>query len=263
MQPSEFMKFIAPLYFIYRITAFKEGGVELRDFIVLVLIISIPLALILVEPNNGTVAMIGMSMVALCVITGIATRYWALPMFIALTLVGTVAYNVPYVTARIHAYMHPELDLQGKGHQPHQAKIAAGSGQLFGKGPGKSLQKLSYLPEAQNDYIAAIYAEEFGFLGIITLIVLYTVIGCVGFHISAMAADAPGCHLGAIISFIICFQAFLNLGVVSGFLPSTGLNLPFFSQGGTSLMVNIAAVGILLDIEKRARKSEFGSENEL
>jgi cell division protein FtsW len=144
--------------------------------------------------------------------------------------------------------LNPELDLKGKGHQPYQAKIAAGSGQLLGRGPGNSLQKLSYLPEAQNDYIAAIYAEEFGFLGIVTLIVLYMIIAYVGFYIAHICQDRNGLYFATAITFLICFQAFMNLGVVSGLLPSTGLNLPFFSQGGTSLMANIAGLGLLLNI---------------
>ena len=144
---------------------------------------------------------------------------------------GTFAIIFPYVAARLKVYRHPELDLKGKGHQPYQAKIAAGSGQLFGKGPGNSLQKLSYLPEAQNDYIAAIYAEEFGFAGIAVLICLYTLLGCLGFQIAAQASTDEGFYYASAVTFLLCFQAFLNLGVVSGLLPSTGLNRLCSSRG--------------------------------
>ncbi len=172
-------------------------------------------------------------------------------------VIGSVsAYHLPYVTARLKVYLHPELDLKGKGHQPYQAKIAAGSGRLFGRGPGNSLQKLSYLPEAQNDYIAAIYAEEFGFIGISCLILLYMLIGYVGVYIAHHTEERSGFYLAAVITFLVCFQAFMNMGVVSGLLPSTGLNLPFFSQGGTSLMVNIMAIGLLLDIDRLRLKAK-------
>ena len=144
--------------------------------------------------------------------------------------------------------MNPEYDLRGKGHQPHQAKIAAGSGQMWGKGIGESLQKLEYLPEARSDYIAAIFAEECGFVGIMGLIFLYMLIGFCGFHIATSAQDIEGFYVASIFTFLICFQAFLNLGVVSGLLPSKGTNLPFFSQGGSSLLANMMAVSILLRV---------------
>jgi cell division protein FtsW len=158
------------------------------------------------------------------------------------------AYNLSYVSARLKVYMNPELDLKGKGHQPYQAKIATGSGRLFGRGPGNSLQKLSYLPEAQNDYIAAIFAEEFGFLGIFSLICLYMSVACLGFYLALFSDTKEGFYFASTITFLIAFQAFLNLGVVSGLLPSTGLNLPLFSQGGSSLMANIFGLGLLVNI---------------
>ena len=106
------------------------------------------------------------------------------------------------------------------------------------------------MPEAQNDYIAAIYAEEYGFVGVVCLILLYMAIGYVGFFIANSTEERGGFYFASVITFLICFQAFMNLGVVSGLLPSTGLNLPFFSQGGTSLMANIMGLGLLLDIAR-------------
>jgi cell division protein FtsW len=204
--------------------------------------------LILVEPNNGTVGVIALTLIMLCGLTQISVKYWAIPLLAMCLVGGLFAYNLAYVSARLKVYWNPELDLRGKGHQPYQAKIAAGSGKLWGKGPGNSLQKLSYLPEAQNDYIAAIYAEEFGFIGMMVLIALYMVIGYVGFFIAYGANDRGGFFLAASITFLFSFQAFMNLGVVSGLLPSTGLNLPLFSQGGTSLIANLSGLGLLLNV---------------
>lgn len=215
---------------------------------------AIPMCLILVEPNNGTTAVIGGAMIILFLLMGVPARFWAVPLAIALILGGLFAAHLPYVGARLQVYLHPELDLKGKGHQPYQAKIAAGSGGLFGRGPGNSLQKMSYLPEAQNDYIAAIYAEEWGFLGMVGLILLYLAFAFAGFSIAFHAEDSAGLYLGGVITFLITFQAFLNMGVVSGLLPSTGLNLPLFSQGGSSLMANIMGIGILLSIEKSKKE---------
>lgn len=247
-QPSEFVKIIVPAFFIYRFLGVQGEKISLSFFLRVVGIAFIPILLILIEPNNGTAAVIAFSLVVLCFLLRVRFKFWAFPL-VALVLVGgTFASQLPYVTARIKVYLNPELDIKGKGHQPYQAKIAAGSGQLFGKGPGKSWQKLSYLPEAQNDYIAAIFAEEYGFLGVSVLISLYLILACLGFSIASNAQDAGGFYLAAMVTYVITFQAFLNLGVVSGLLPSTGLNLPFFSQGGTSVMANLIGIGILWSI---------------
>lgn len=252
-QPSEFVKYLVPAFAIHRILLFGDTTLNFTDFIKLAVVCAVPMLLVLVEPNNGTAGVIGISLLGVCLLTQIPFRFWGVPLVILVTIAGLFAYNSPYVSARLRVYLHPELDIKGKGHQPYQAKIAAGSGQFLGKGPGNGLQKLSYLPEAQNDYIAAIYAEEFGFLGMFSLITLYALIGLCGLYIALQCPDREGLYLGTIVSFLLCFQAFLNLGVVSGLLPSTGLNLPLFSQGGSSLMANATALGILFSI--KARKS--------
>ncbi|MBA3958651.1 MAG: putative lipid II flippase FtsW [Parachlamydiaceae bacterium] len=249
-QPSEFVKYLVPAYFIHRLLEYRNKPLPLRDFLKMVGIVIVPLLLIMVEPNNGTAAVIGMTLTVVCLLMHVPVKYWAVPLCVFGLVGGVFASQLPYVTARLRVYMHPELDLKGKGHQPYQAKIAAGSGQLFGKGPGNSWQKLSYLPEAQNDYIAAIYAEEFGFIGILTLIALYMMLGYCGFAIASQTTDPAALYLGGAVTFLICFQAFLNLGVVSGLLPSTGLNLPLFSQGGTSLIANMMGIGILHEVAK-------------
>lgn len=248
LQPSEFVKYILPAYFIHRFLEFPRDSFTFRDFLKLVGTVSIPMILITVEPNNGTTAVIGTTVLVLCLLMRISYKYWAIPLLVFVCLGGIFAINLSYVSARMKVYLNPELDLKGKGHQPYQAKIAAGSGRLLGRGPGNSLQKLSYLPEAQNDYIAAIFAEEFGFMGLALLISLYMAIACLGFYIASQCPIIEGFYFAGAITFLITFQAFLNLGVVSGLLPSTGLNLPWFSQGGSSLMANIMGLGIVLNI---------------
>lgn len=247
-QPSEFVKFFVPAFFIHRFLLLQEGTCTLIDFLKIVGLIAIPMALIMIEPNNGTTAVVGAACLAVFFLMRVPFRFWALPLGLSLFVGILFASQLPYVAARINVYLHPELDLKGKGHQPYQAKIAAGSGQFWGRGPGNSLQKMSYLPEAQNDYIAAIYAEEWGFLGILCLIALYMTAVFGAFGIAFRAKTRPGLYMGGTVAFLLGLQAFLNMGVVSGLLPSTGLNLPFFSQGGTSLMANMAGIGILLSI---------------
>lgn len=254
-QPSEFVKYLIPIYYIQFISkdpitpGVKAEGytIKYKQFLKWVAIMMVPVFLIFIEPDNGTVFIIFSSMVAVFVLTKLNLKYWLLPLCILLSIGVIAASQMPHVSDRIKVYLHPELDIRGKGHQPYQAKIAAGSGGLWGRGLGESLQKLDYLPEARNDYIAAIYAEELGFVGVLFLIVLYMLQGYFGFYMATKCVDKKAFYLVAILTFIICFQAFLNLGVVSGLLPSKGVNLPFFSQGGSSLTANIMMVALILN----------------
>ena len=250
LQPSEFVKYLLPLYTIHVISRYKKK-MNFKAFIRLVLTLIVPIGLILIEPDNGTVAIIMATLLVLFILMRIKWIYWAIPVSACTVAAALVASQMPHVSDRIRIYFHPELDLKGKGHQPHQARIASGSGGLLGRGFGESLQKLDYLPEARSDYIAAIFAEEFGFIGIISLIVLYMTIGGLGFNIAIQSKTLEGFYLVAILTFLICFQAFLNLSVVSGLLPSKGTNLPFFSRGGSSLLANFIALGLIVSASRQ------------
>ena len=254
-QPSEFMKLVMPLYFIHLFL--KEKKMTWKRFHLIILMLSIPLFLILIEPDNGAVAIIMVTMMALFFICRIKWIYWLLPVLFLGGLGGLAALQMPHVKERIRIYMNPETDLLGKGHQPYQAKIAAGSGGLYGRGLGESLQKLNYLPEARSDYIAAIYAEELGFIGVLFLVLLYLSIAYSGFHIAFKAQEKAGFYLAATLTFLVSFQAFLNLGVVSGLLPSKGTNLPFFSQGGSSLLANAIAVTLIMSAHRIKEHSSW------
>ncbi len=252
LQPSEFVKYLLPLYAIHVISLYKKT-MNLKGFIRLALTLIIPIGLILVEPDNGTVAIILMSLLILFILMRIKWVYWFLPLCTCVVIGVIAASQMSHVPDRIRVYLNPELDIRGKGHQPHQARIAAGSGGLYGKGIGESLQKMDYLPEARSDYIAAIFAEEFGFIGMLALIMLYMTIGGIGFTIATKARTLEGFYVVSILTFLISFQAFLNLGVVSGLLPSKGTNLPFFSHGGSSLLVNFIAIGLILSVAREKR----------
>ena len=254
-QPSEFAKILIPIYCISALRSI-EGPVTLSFFLRLIGKISIPIGLILIEPDNGTVAILFAALIALFFLARVKWLYWALPLLVLSFCGALIASQMPHVSSRIKIYMHPESDLKGKGHQPHQAKIAAGSGGLTGRGLGESLQKLDYLPEARSDYIAAIYAEEFGFLGVIALIMLYMGIGFFGFSLASKSRDLSGFYLVSVLTFLICFQAFLNLGIVSGLLPSKGTNLPFFSKGGSSLIANFIALSLMINVAYQAQKKK-------
>lgn len=252
LQPSEFVKYLLPIYTIHVILRYKKE-IHFFAFIRLIATLVIPIGLILIEPDTGTVAIILSTLLVLFILMKIKWIYWAIPLSVCVLLGIVAAAHMRHVPDRIRVYLHPEFDLRGKGHQPHQARIAAGSGGLLGKGIGQSLQKMDYLPEARSDYIAAIFAEEFGFIGMLCLIMLYMTIGGIGFIIAAKSTSIEGYYLGAILTFLICFQAFLNLGVVSGLLPSKGTNLPFFSHGGSSLFVNFIAVALIFSIARKQK----------
>ncbi|MCH9608888.1 MAG: putative peptidoglycan glycosyltransferase FtsW [Chlamydiales bacterium] len=249
-QPSELIKFLVPMTFIEWALShhLAKKPITFFAFCKIMAFLSLPIFLVMIEPDNGAAAVIGANLIPLFFLCKVKMRYWALPILLLVAVGVFAAFQLPYVRGRIDVYLHPEKDLKGKGHQAYQAKIAAGSGYLFGRGPGGSLQKLTYLPEAQNDYIAAIYAEEFGFVGMVGLIFLYMLFAFAGFSIAMRSTSLAGCYLAMTITFLISMQAFLNLGVVSGLLPSKGVNLPFFSQGGTSLVTNIIGLVILMNI---------------
>jgi cell division protein FtsW len=249
-QPSEAAKILIPAVFIQWFL--KCDSVNFKSFSKILGLLAVPAGLILIEPDNGTVAILVSLMVVLFSLAKIRWRYWALPLICLIALGGAAALKMPHVPDRIRIYLNPELDLRGKGHQPHQAKIAAGSGGLLGRGLGESLQKLNYLPEARSDYIAAIYAEETGFIGMLALIGLYSGFAYAGFTIAFRTREKGAFLLAAVLTFLIAIQAFLNLGIVSGLLPSKGMTLPFFSQGGSSLMFNVAIVFLLLDISRKS-----------
>lgn len=253
LQPSEFVKYLIPLYYIHTVTKQKNSLGRIQ-FLHVLGIICIPLGLILIEPDNGTVAIILFALIVLFLLSRIKCMYWALPLAIICCIGAIVASQMPHVSDRLRVYLHPEYDLKGKGHQPYQARIAAGSGRLFGRGIGESLQKLEYLPEARCDYIAAIFAEECGFIGMCILILLYTMVAFCGFAIALQVKEIAGFYLVASFTFLICFQAFLNLGIVSGLLPSKGTNLPFFSQGGSSLIANMLALTVIVKVAEEAKQ---------
>jgi len=248
IQPSEFLKVALPAYFLYLCSKTPSIYTDIRAFLKFLSKVCAPIVLVILEPNNGTAGVLILLVIVLTIVSGIPKRFWLLPLCVALSSLVLFAVSSGYVQKRIDSYLHPEKDIRGKGHQPYQAKIAAGSGGLLGKGPAKSMQKFSYLPEAQNDYIAAIFAEEYGFIGITTLIGLYLWLFAEVLTITYRTRSPQVFTWSLSIYFLLCLQTFMNLGVVSGLLPSTGLNLPFFSQGGSSLMANSINIALLYSI---------------
>jgi cell division protein FtsW len=253
-QPSEIMKIILPLFYLYQYEK-HEGKISFYYFLKIMGLMVLSVILIFIEPDNGTAIILLSTICVLLFLTNVRFKFWLFPILLFLGVGAIFAAKMPHVQNRIQVYLNPETDILGKGHQPYQAKIAAGSGGLSGKGLGKSLQKYNYLPEARSDYILAIFAEEFGFVGILVLILVYMFIVFLGFVIGMRANTREGAILAATLSYVFAIQAFLNMGIVSGLLPSKGTSLPLMSQGGSSLIANAVLICLLIQIEEqRCRK---------
>ncbi len=159
----------------------------------------------------------------------------------------------PYRIRRILAFLDPWADPSGKGFQTIQALLALGPGGLFGLGLGQSKQKFLYLPENHTDFIFAMIGEELGFVGVTLVILLFFLLVWRGYKVAMGAADAFTGLLAVGLTSMIAIQAVINMGVVSGILPVTGITLPFLSYGGTSLVFTMLGVGVLLNISRQAR----------
>ena len=205
-------------------------------------------ALILVEPDLGTAIAIAIMVCAVLVVSGTRLRLLASAGGIGITVVLLAIWLEPYRRERIFSFLDPWHDPQGAGFQSVQAMIALGSGGVFGVGLGESVQKIYYLPEASTDMIFAIVGEELGLIGAAAVIAAFAVFAYAGFNIALRCRDPYGKRLAAGITALICGQAAVNVSAVMGLAPLTGIPLPFVSYGGSSLVVGLAAVGILLNI---------------
>lgn len=212
-QPSELLKLTMPLFFIHKL---RQGPIDktFMKFIKSQSVFILSIFLVILEPDNGTAALLLVTLVALYFLISVRLRYYLIPMGLVLVCAAVFASRMTHVQERIDIFLHPEKDLFGKGHQPYQAKIATASGGLFGVGLGQSLQKLNFLPEARSDYIAAIYSEEFGFFGVMVLVILYMSLFSCCFCISLDCHDYFDAAIVMIYTFLIALGAFINLGVV-------------------------------------------------
>jgi cell division protein FtsW len=207
--------------------------------------------LILAEPDLGTAISLVIVLLAVLVVSGTPARTLAAGTSIAVT-VGLIAiWFEPYRRARIFSFLNPWNDPQGAGFQTVQALISIGSGGFLGAGLGHGVAKINYLPEAHTDMIFAVIGEELGLLGVTAVIVAYAAFAYAGLRVALACTDPFGKRLAGGIVGLVCGQAVINLAAVLGLAPLTGIPLPFISYGGSSLVVALLAVGILLNIAGR------------
>lgn len=205
---------------------------------------------LLIQPDTDTFLIMAAAGTAMFIVAGGRWRDIALLAGAAIILFAMVAMMRPYVMERITTFMHSESDPQGSGYQIQQSLIAVGSGGVWGRGYGQSIQKFEYLPEPIGDSIFAVYAEEFGFAGALLMVLLITGFVFRGLKVATQATDLFGTLIVVGLMTVIALQAFLNIGAMIGLAPLSGLPLPFISHGGTALFMLLTALGIVLNVSK-------------
>jgi cell division protein FtsW len=207
--------------------------------------------LLILEPDLGTAIALLVMLAGILLVTGTPVRVLVVALTIAGALGTAAIWLEPYRRARFFAFLHPWHDAQGTGFQIVQAMIGMGSGGLFGVGLGQGVQKIFYLPEAHTDMMLANIGEELGLLGVTAVIAAYGLFAWAGLAIALRCRDPFGKRLAAGLTVLVCGQAAINVAAVMAIAPLTGIPLPFLSYGGSSLVVLLAAVGILLNIAHR------------
>jgi len=248
IQASEIAKVALLLYGASVLAERPRMTRDLRGMAPFLAIVGVACMLIVIEPDLGTAMVTSFSVSALLIAAGAKLRHLALIATVLAVFVVIAVLIEPYRMARLTTFLNPGTDTSGAGFQSMQASIALGSGGFFGVGLGESVQKAFYLPEAHTDMIAAVIGEELGLFGITVLVGLYMLLGYAGFRTAQKARDRYGRLLAAALTAMIMVQASINLFAVLGLAPLTGVTLPFVSYGNSSLIVTLAAVGLLLNV---------------
>jgi len=251
IQPAEMVKLAAVIYLAYYLTKKKDKVALFGNGLLPVLIVMGLLSgLVLLQPDLGTVVVIGLVTVGLLFLGGAKVSHLAGLGLCAVPIMAALVLGSSYRRQRLMTFLAPWKDASDAGFQITQSFLAFGSGGPFGVGLGEGKQKLFFLPEAHTDFVLALVGEELGLAGTATVIVLFAVLVWRGFVVAVRARAPFGKFLGLGITLLIGIQALVNAAVVTGLLPTKGLTLPFVSYGGSSLIVNFVGVGILLSISR-------------
>ncbi len=247
-QPSEFAKLALCLFAAVYLARRSPPRTLGELFKPLGLLTAIFCGLILLEPDLGTTITLCGMMLAILLVAGVPTRLLVTATFLAVGMGMLAIWVEPYRRARVFSFLDPWSDAEGSGFQIVQAMIGIGSGGVTGAGLGEGVGKISYLPEAHTDMIFAVIGEELGLVGSALVIGAFAAFALVGFRVALRCRDPFGKLLAAGLTALVCGQAAVNLAAVLGIAPLTGIPLPFVSYGGSSLVVLLGAVGILLNI---------------
>ena len=263
VQPSEFAKLFVVIYLAgYLVRRAEEVRVKRSGFLKPLAVLVVVSLLLLREPDHGATAVLCATALGMLFLAGVPIVRFVLWAGAAAALMGAVALTKPYIIERLISFLDPWADPYDSGYQLTQALMAIGRGGWFGVGLGDGVQKLFYLPEAHTDFLFAVLAEEFGLIGTSTIVGLYTFIVLRSLSIGRHA-EATGSWFAAYVAYgiglLLGLQAFVNIGVNIGLLPTKGLTLPLMSYGGSSLVVSAASIGILLRIDHERRTMRRGA----
>jgi len=253
LQPSELAKIILTLFLAFFLDLRKGQVNDAKHTLSPILLVAGCMGLlVLAEPDLGTTLALGLVVTAMLFAAGLQLRYFLLAGLSAVPVLSWLIFHSTYRSNRWAAFLNPYADPLGKGFQILQSYIAVGTGGITGVGLMEGKQKLFFLPEPQTDFIFAVTGEELGLLGALTMVTLFALILLRGWRASAGCPDDFGRLLAIGLTVMIVGQALVNMSVVLGLLPTKGIPLPFVSYGGSSLVVNLVAVGILLNISQHA-----------
>jgi cell division protein FtsW len=254
IQPSEFAKLGMILFFAYWLEKHQARMKEFRrGLLPPLLIVALLVGLIMLEPDLGQSAVLMGTAVLILFAAGARFTHLAGLASLGIPVFAVLVAVAPYRLMRIFAFLDPWAYERTEGYQIIQSLFAIGPGGLLGLGLGRSRQKFLYLPEPQTDFIFAILSEELGFIGATTVILLFLILIWRGVRTAVTAPDTFGSLLAVGITGMIAVQVIINIGVVTGSMPATGITLPFISFGGSSLMMMLTCVGILLNISRYAK----------
>lgn len=246
-QPSEFAKIGLIFILSLLISKWSYAYSNMRFFIAGSFLLSLPVFLIMMQPDLGSALVLMGIWFGMFVFAGIPWKYTA-TILLSVVVVSTVAWIfllAPYQKQRIYTFLDPEIDPLGSGYNVTQSIIAIGSGGVFGRGLGFGSQsQLHFLPEAQTDFVFAVVAEELGFFGASLVLILYAIIFWRLILIAWRSTSEFGVYVSAGIAIFLFVQVLLNIGAATGLLPLTGVTLPFVSYGGTSLIINLSLIGV-------------------
>jgi len=250
-QPTEGLRIALVIYLATWLSGMREHMKStLRGSLPLVGILALVGGLMLAQPDTDTFMIMTVAASAMFLTAGGRWRDIFIAVVLGIMVIALLAFTRPYVMDRLTTFMHPEIDPLGKGYQIKQSLIAIGSGGVWGRGYGQSIQKFEYLPEPISDSIFAVLGEEFGFVGTVSLIILFSFFGLRGYKIATEAPDMFGMLLVVGFVTIIVAQAFLNIAAMLSLVPLSGLPLPFISHGGTALLTTLGGVGIMLNVSR-------------
>jgi len=254
-QPSEALK-LATIMFAASYFATFRAKVATYTYGLggFVMIVALPVVLLVLQPDLGTLGIICLSVMAIFIAAGASWKHIAVAACIAVLGLGALTATRPYVRERVMTFVYPSIGQHDQAYQIRQSLIAIGSGKFAGRGFGQGIQKFTYLPEPMGDSIFAVAGEELGFVGATGIVLLFLLFAFRGLSIGARAPDQFGALLAIGISTYLGSEAFINIAAMLGLAPLTGVPLTFMSQGGSAMLVSLASAGILLSISRHRKK---------